>query len=77
MGAWGEIKIMLANGKVGISVGVCTVVGHGGRMRFHYSAERSGKEGGGEKGGRKENKNGCGYESELLVTKAGKLICQL
>lgn len=31
---------MLVNGKIGISVAVCTVVGHGGRMRFHYSAER-------------------------------------
>lgn len=49
MGAWGEIKIMLVNGKIGISVAVCTVVGHGGRMRFHYSAERSGKKGGRER----------------------------
>lgn len=49
MGAWGEIKIMLANGKSGISVGVCSVVGHGGRMRFHYPAERNGKEGGRER----------------------------
>lgn len=60
MGARGDVKIVLMNGKFRMSVSVSIVIRHCRLVGFRYSVERSGKEDGWTKGeGKKEKKNHC------------------
>lgn len=60
MGARGDVKIGLMNGKFRMSVSVSIVIRHCRLVGFRYSVERSGKEDGWTKGeGKEEKKNHC------------------